>query len=102
MEEIILSVPTTDAEEVAKQLADLDIEAEPYTGRAFDGGAVASFIIVMTPLVLPHLVKMYTARQETQRATKLKYKGVELTGASDKLLKTLIDKLDSAKPDKDA
>jgi hypothetical protein len=86
-----IQIPKEDKEDVLSAFNTAGVDSQVMNSENFDGGGVLSFIIELTPQILPFLAGLYVARMNANKHISYKYKGVEVKGVSEKMLKELFE-----------
>ena len=88
---IEIQVPAHDADEIKKLLDENEIETSSSTSQNFDGAAVTSLIIILTPIVLRFLAKLYAERLSANKEISYKHEGFEIKGVSEETLLKILE-----------
>ncbi len=99
-ETIRIEVPLSDLQEVEGALRRQGVGVTTLESRGFGGIATGTVIVTLTGMALRAITSLYKERQATRRATKLKYRGIELEGPSDAILVDLIKRIGAGEPEK--
>lgn len=81
-----IQIPENDMTEVFAVLQEQNIPASKLVSKHFDGNAIASLMVELTPQVLSFLAGLYVARINAQKHIVYKCKGFEIKGVSEATL----------------